>query len=508
MGRVSRVGLVVLIAAGLSAAGISGPVPPASAADDDVALTATVTGLGRRIDVVAVLEHMDTALPVLVAVDHGHPQDDLRRRAVATPRQGWSAEEHTASFGATPGSHVVSVMAIEWVTTPAQGKAMARTTMHVVESVDLTVTVAETDPAVPHLLRAPGEPVTAMDGGGVRFTERIPVDPATGGCPAAVLEHKDEYDTVWQGVDLAWQVEAATGGCDREVMALGPRNGGLWRLRVTGADGQSSTSLPWDLAEKSLLSPHSLRPALTPSIAIHPVGDILHVDGAGALSILELPNAADRLPNEVDWLPYHHPAGPGWAPYTLYGPGDWDGDGHHDVMAEDVYGALYLYPGDGAGGLGPRVQIGRGWGPYRIVPTGDLTGDRRSDLLAVDVKGSLWLYPGGRGMRFGTPMQVGKGWTGVELHSAGDMNRDGRNDILGVDPSGKLWFYAGRGNGSFAHAVQVGKGWSPVLLSSGADLTGDGVNDLLGRDVHGTLWVYPGRVGGSFGARILMGAGW
>ena len=41
-------------------------------------------------------------------------------------------------------------------------------------------------------------------------------------------------------------------------------------------------------------------------------------------------------------------AGTGWGSWTIFGSGDFDGDGWDDVMGRDASGRLWLYPGTGA----------------------------------------------------------------------------------------------------------------------------------------------------------------
>ena len=81
-------------------------------------------------------------------------------------------------------------------------------------------------------------------------------------------------------------------------------------------------------------------------------------------------------------------------------PGDFTGDGRPDVLAVRSNGGLYLYRGNGRGGFaGSGAKIGAGWGTFvRLFSPGDFTGDGRSDVLAVRSNGGLYLYRGnGRG---------------------------------------------------------------------------------------------------------------
>jgi len=84
---------------------------------------------------------------------------------------------------------------------------------------------------------------------------------------------------------------------------------------------------------------------------------------------------------------------------TVFGAGDFDGDGKADVLARDPAGYLWLYPGDGKGGWKSRVLVGSGWQVFNtIIGANDFNGDGTRDVLAREPSGTLWLYPGdGRG---------------------------------------------------------------------------------------------------------------
>ncbi len=143
---------------------------------------------------------------------------------------------------------------------------------------------------------------------------------------------------------------------------------------------------------------------------------------------------------------------------------DWSGDGAADVMARDGSGIRWLYPGNGKGGFGARVQGGGGWNDMDvIVGPGDWDGNGTSDLLARDAAGGLWLYPGDGKGGFGTRSQVGSGWTIMNvIVGPGDWDGNGTSDLLARDAAGGLWFYPGDGKGGFGTRSQVGSGWSMI----------------------------------------------
>jgi hypothetical protein len=105
---------------------------------------------------------------------------------------------------------------------------------------------------------------------------------------------------------------------------------------------------------------------------------------------------------------------------AVLGSGDFNGDGNADVIARDAAGALWLYPGDGHGGLGARVQIGGGWQGLTVLAGGDFNKDGTQDLIVRDGNGGLWLYPGDGKGGFLSRVQIGGGWQGLAI--AGDAN--------------------------------------------------------------------------------------
>jgi hypothetical protein len=161
--------------------------------------------------------------------------------------------------------------------------------------------------------------------------------------------------------------------------------------------------------------------------------------------------------------------GSGWGPFTaLLAPGDFNGDGHPDVLARDANGALLMYRGDGDGGwlTGRAEQIGSGWESFNaIVPAGDFDGDAKPDLLARYPDGRLMLYRGNGagGWITGHGEQVGSGWESFPaLVGGGDFSGDHKPDVLAIHPDGRLLLYRGNGAGGWitGSAEPVGSGWT------------------------------------------------
>ncbi|MFZ3498325.1 FG-GAP-like repeat-containing protein [Streptomyces sp. 5.8] len=90
--------------------------------------------------------------------------------------------------------------------------------------------------------------------------------------------------------------------------------------------------------------------------------------------------------------------GGGWGVMNeLVGAGDMNSDHRSDLVARDTTGRLWLYPGNGRGGFGDRRLIGTGgWNGFKeLVGVGDYNGDGHPDLLAhAHQDNSVRMYPG------------------------------------------------------------------------------------------------------------------
>ena len=205
----------------------------------------------------------------------------------------------------------------------------------------------------------------------------------------------------------------------------------------------------------------------------------------------------------------------GWnAMSAITTPGDFNGDGDSDIIARGTDGVLWLYPGAGNGGLLARQQIGTGWNSMSsLVAPGDFNGDTRVDLLARDSAGALWLYPGNGSGRFGTRVVAGaSGWNAMsQLAGVGTFDAGSTTDLVARDSSGRLWLYPGNGTGKFGTRKLLGSsGWNAMSGLNGPGAFDSGASmDLVARDSKGTLWLYPGNGNGGLSTRVQLGAsGW
>lgn len=208
--------------------------------------------------------------------------------------------------------------------------------------------------------------------------------------------------------------------------------------------------------------------------------------------------------------------GSNWSAYSaLETVGDLSGDGSPDVVVRQrTNGYLWMFRGTGKGAfIAPAVLLGTGWNVMNaIVGPGDLNGDQRVDLLARQAStGDLFLYPGnGRG-GLGARVRLATGWNRYDLLvPVGDVSTDGRPDLMARERStGFLWLLVGTGTGGFGAPVRVGAGWNQfTALMSPGDFTGDRVGDVLARNGAGQLFLYPRTATNGWSPPRLVSTGW
>jgi hypothetical protein len=188
--------------------------------------------------------------------------------------------------------------------------------------------------------------------------------------------------------------------------------------------------------------------------------------------------------------------GTNWNIYTqLVRHGDWNADGHEDILAVDKSGVLWFYAGTAQGGLVSRVHVGSNWNIYnRLAGVDDYTGDGLDDLAAFDSSGDLYLYSGtgNAAAILNARVQIGRNWDIYNSRvSVGDLSGDGGAEILARDSAGTAWLYESSGNPAspLRARVQVGTGWDAFnLITATGDLDG-GLPDLLVRDSAGFLYL-------------------
>ena len=184
--------------------------------------------------------------------------------------------------------------------------------------------------------------------------------------------------------------------------------------------------------------------------------------------------------------------------WTVAGAGDFNGDGHDDVLARNASGAWRLYALEGdavvpvASGSA-RITANPAW---QLVGTADFDGDARHDVLLRHAESGAWTYYPMSGRE---PIAAGRGFANLTKMRAwqpvavGDFNGDGNADVMVRHAEGAWHYYPMAGRRSIA--AERGRADLPQDLdrrvAAVGDFNGDGNDDLMLRHANGTWSYYP-----------------
>ncbi|HSO70160.1 MAG TPA: glucosaminidase domain-containing protein [Arachnia sp.] len=202
--------------------------------------------------------------------------------------------------------------------------------------------------------------------------------------------------------------------------------------------------------------------------------------------------------------------GRGWVAERTIFPGDWDGNGHEDLMLRTDTGDLLYYRAWSTGRFNSPVRIGNGWGKAMDIVGGqDWSGDGRADLLARFTDGRLILYPGNGAGGFSGARQIGNGWQSfARLTSVGSSV--GRNPgVVAVRSSGEVLLYPSDGTGTLRSPLRIATDWNTMRTITGVDdWDGNGFSDLVAIETSGRLRYIAIGTDGVTSSPSGIGTGW
>ena len=182
----------------------------------------------------------------------------------------------------------------------------------------------------------------------------------------------------------------------------------------------------------------------------------------------------------------------------VLGVGDWNGDGHGDVVTRQSGGdVVVLHRGLGNGNFMSPVTLSKGWGRVTgLAAVGDVTGDKHPDLAGKTTKGRITIYPGNGKTGLLAPRTAPASMRTFNTIGSGTWQPLSAGGRFTASDGSFVPFVGTTGNDPTRYDWVVGPG----------DVDGDGRADLVTRDAAGALWLIPGATK-SLGARRLIGTG-
>jgi hypothetical protein len=180
---------------------------------------------------------------------------------------------------------------------------------------------------------------------------------------------------------------------------------------------------------------------------------------------------------------------PSW---TIIGLGDFNGDGHADILWRDTSGDLAIWEMNGTQVINSGETFVASVTGWSVVGIGDFNGDGKADLLWTDGNGNyaIWEMNGTQILNSGAThlAKVSTNWTVVGV---GDFNGDGKSDILWEDQLGEYAIWEMNGtqivNSVATFAVNVSTNWQVIRIG---DFNGDGKSDMLWTDGNGNYAIW------------------
>ena len=188
--------------------------------------------------------------------------------------------------------------------------------------------------------------------------------------------------------------------------------------------------------------------------------------------------------------------------------GDWNRDGHGDVIYRETSGVVYLTLGNGAGRFTGRYSFGNGMSTATLLAAvGDMNGDGAMDLMG-QVGGKMQLFLGNGGTALRPRLTMYGAVPGSAQIAAGTWDANTTPDVL-VRNGNTLQLYPGNGPSGLGAPRTLASSLAAYdwVIGLGAlDVTGH--PDLVARNrSNGALYALQGNTDGSLMAPKLLGTG-
>jgi hypothetical protein len=173
------------------------------------------------------------------------------------------------------------------------------------------------------------------------------------------------------------------------------------------------------------------------------------------------------------------------APHQIQGSGDFNGDGHGDLLWRNMSTGRVLIATMRDGVITAYSAPGTPTLDWQIDGVADFNGDGRGDIFWRHSSGQTSMWFSGSPINSTGPGFVDPAWRAVGF---GDFNKDGRADILWRNGNQlSIWLMSGNAAIGFLAPAPVAPGWT---LQGIGDLDGNLASDLVWRNVDGTVSVW------------------